>query len=250
MNNHPTEAEKLRESINRFVSQSKLFESNVVPSLADTLAKIQQTTMQSLRPIYVPQLPESMFDSLRKTLKGIFPANWPSELPDFDRIEEVIEKDGIPIVHIPRAEIVQEICDAHDYDARVQILVDRASDIADDCRDALQRVYDEIVDKQLPLAQRAIEAYQAGYFESAQALAVSVCDTYLKKMYQGTRYADIQSDLTLDNSNEVAVAVAFNFHFALASAVPFLTPWNPARGEKPPTRLSRTRVSMTQAPTI
>lgn len=188
LNDHPTEAEKLRKSISSMVSQFELFKRESVPTLADTLVKLQQAALESLRPVYVPPLPDTMFEGLRKTLRAIYPSNWPADLPDYIRIEEVLEKDGIPIVHIPRAEIVQAICDADDYEARVEILKNRRTDIAEDCKEALQGDFDPIIEKQLPLARQAVDVYQAGYPEAAQALAVSVCDTYLKQMFKDTSY--------------------------------------------------------------
>ena len=50
----------------------------------------------------------------------------PRPIPSTERMEEVLEKDGIPIVHIPRAEIVQTIVDADDYDARIKVIEERA----------------------------------------------------------------------------------------------------------------------------
>ncbi len=151
----------------------------------------------------------------------------------------MLERDGIPIAHIPRAEIVQLIVDAKDYEARIQVIDDWADDIAADCFEALQVELDQILEKQAPLAIRAIAAYQAGFFEGAQALAVSVCDTHLKKVFNRKSYKTMQADLALDKSDNMAVAAAFNYHYALTPAVPFLVPWFPGDGGDPPTKLSR-----------
>jgi len=74
----------------------------------------------------------------------------------------------IPIVHIPRAEIVQAIVDADDYDARIEVIEECADDIAVDCSVALAGEFDDGLEKQILLVRKAIEAYQAEHFEAAQ----------------------------------------------------------------------------------
>jgi len=52
-------------------------------------------------------------------------------------MQEVLENDGIPIVHVPRSSIVKAILDADDFERRVKIIEDNTDDIADDCEKAL-----------------------------------------------------------------------------------------------------------------
>lgn len=175
--------------------------------------------------------------------------NWPRPIPSTERMEEVLENDGIPIVHIPRAEIVQAIVDADDYDARIEVIEAHADDIADDCSAALAAEFDDGLEKQIPLVRRAIEAYRAGHFEAAQALAVSVCDTYLKMMFppeptprkelRRIGYAEMAEKLAIGRTEDESATWAFNVGYALAPAVQFLVDWRPENGEEPPSRLSR-----------
>jgi hypothetical protein len=151
----------------------------------------------------------------------------------------VLSVDAIPIVHIPRAEIVQAILDAEEYDARIQIIEARADDIAEDCRIAMDRDYYDELSQQLPLVRKAVVAHQDGHHEAAQALAVSVCDTYFKKLYRGASYKDMQKRVAIDQSDDMSIPYLFNLHYALAAAALFLAPWYPDRDEKPPTKLSR-----------
>ena len=95
------------------------------------------------------------------------------------------------------------------------------------------------------------QAYQAGHFEAAQALAVSVCDTYLKMMFppkptprkklRRIGYAEMAQKLAIGESEDASVTWAFNVDYALAPAVQFLVDWRPGDSEEPPSRLSRPR---------
>jgi hypothetical protein len=51
----------------------------------------------------------------------------------------VLAEDGIPIVYVPRAEIVRAILEADDYDSRIKVLVTNRHDVADDCRAAINQ---------------------------------------------------------------------------------------------------------------
>lgn len=91
----------------------------------------------------------------------------------------------------------------------------------------------------MPLALRAVEAYQAGHYEAAQALAVAICDTYLKRLFKNDRYKDMAKKVAIEESNDASAVYAFNVHYALAPAVRFLDPRWPGGEGAPPTKLSR-----------
>ncbi|CAN5628115.1 hypothetical protein BH09ACT8_BH09ACT8_61530 [soil metagenome] len=196
-----------------------------------------QTVLTNLLQIPTIQITSDVFDSLSEALEATTPANWPRPTPKLKPIEEILETDGIPIIHIPRAEIVQDILDADDYEARIGIIEQRADEIALDCKAALELDYHDRLMKQVPLARRAVETYQAGYFEGAQVLAVAVCDTYLKQLFNNLGYDKMARQVTIEKSNHKSFAWAFNVHYALAPAASFLTPWWP--GDDPLTKLSR-----------
>ncbi len=235
LNDHPDEAAKLRASIGEMVAKYKLAE-NTFAGMQEQLGKLRQQTFEAIQTTYIP---DDLFTRVRDSLAAVLPANWPNPMPDLERIHEVLETDGIPIVHIPRAEIVQAIVDSDDYDARVRIIEERADDIAEDCKLALSRDYDESLKKQVPLILRAVEAYRAGHYEAAQALAVAVCDTHLKRLFKSARYKDMAEKVAIDESTDASAIYAFNVHYALAPAVRFLDPWWPGDEGDPPAKLSR-----------
>jgi len=56
---------------------------------------------------------------------------------------------------------------------RIDLLIARAEQVADDCQKVLADVQHPLIVDQARLAIRAVEALVAGHFESAQALAES-----------------------------------------------------------------------------
>lgn len=245
LNDHPDEAKRLHAAVRSFIDQYKMADS-LMASILIQLADVRQVAYRAIKSTYIPT---ELFTKLAKQLDAILPANWPRPIPSADRMEEVLERDGIPIVHIPRAEIVQAIVDADDYNARIEVIKERADDIAVDCSAALARQFDDGLAKQIPLVRKAIETYRAGHVEAAQALAVSACDTYLKMMFPPeptTRkklrrigYAEMAEKLAIGNSEDASATWAFNIGYALAPVVQFLVDWRPEDGEEPPSRPSR-----------
>lgn len=184
----------------------------------------------------------------------ILPANWPeNSLGNLDRFKEVLAVDGIPIVHVPRAEIVTEILKAPDFAARMNIIDTRSDEIAVDCKEVLSSTFHTEIEKQAPLALEAAEAFLDGHYAAAQALAVLVCDTYLKAYLGGTiktpkgkdkkiGYPDMAKAVDLeaiDQENPLSIVLKYNY--ALGPVASFLTEWwpeDPTKGPKP-TKLSR-----------
>lgn len=192
-----------------------------------------------------------MFDSMKSglsidvgewatdTMHKAQPSNWPEDAyQSYATIKEILQTDGIPIVHVPRAEIVASLLKAQSFDDRIQLIEDRADDIAEDCRAALSGTFHREIEKQGPLALEAVETYQAGRYAPAQALAVAVCDTYLKT-YIGGRYKAMIEEVKLEKADDLPARFGFNFNYAFAPVVSFLTEWFPDSGTPAPTKLSR-----------
>lgn len=246
LNKHPEQAKQLMSSIGQML---EAYDATTV--YLEGIARLWLETQQKIADAFESiQLPVELFRKVAKQLVTLFPSNWPRPLPDINQLKEVLEQDGIPVVHIPRAEIVRAIVDAAGYDARIVIIEDRADDIAQDCMEALDERYDAgDYEKQIPLVRSAIAAFQGGHFEAGQALAVSVCDTYLKSMFppeptakqklRKIHYSEMAERLSIEKADEDSMSWAFNIGYALAAATPFLVPWEPGRGVDPPTKLSR-----------
>ncbi|WP_349269129.1 hypothetical protein MPNTM1_04554 [Mycolicibacterium parafortuitum] len=235
LDQNPSVVESIRRTSYGVLEQYRLAESARI-SVARQTEQFAQSALEAFRTMQTP------IDNLKKfqqQMAEIFPKNWRGVPFDADRMQEVLETDGIPIVHVPRSSIVKTILDADDFETRVKIIEGNMDDIADDCEKALEVEFDSWFDKHVPLARRAIEAYRNGHHEAAQALAVSVCDTYFKKFLVGKSYKKMATAVSMDEANTGSIAVSFNVLYALVPGVSFLTEWRPESATEPPTKFSR-----------
>jgi hypothetical protein len=116
--------------------------------------------------------------------RAYLPVNWPRGV-DLRRITAVIQEDGLPLVWVPPATVVEEVLKAPDRNARVAVLLRHETDLLGDCRRVLRDVTAERMSAQLPLAPAALAALEAGHHETAQALAVVVTDAVIKDWIEG-----------------------------------------------------------------
>ncbi|MFC5061115.1 hypothetical protein [Actinomycetospora atypica] len=123
-------------------------------------------------------------DSFRKWRESLLPPNLIDfELSELFRLTDIAEEQRIGVVWAPSAEVLRELLDADDEQARTAV-VDRHRDrVVDECAEVLADCEaDWLVD--LPaLLKRAVAAYRSGHPESGQALATSVLDTAIHKHF-------------------------------------------------------------------
>ncbi|KDQ01603.1 hypothetical protein EN35_20415 [Rhodococcus qingshengii] len=163
------------------------------------------------------------------TLRRAYPPNWPTDIGlDLDKLVEIAQVDGIAIFYVPRAAIVTDLVNATDTEARMTIVEQRRDEIAADCLRALPKLGHEEIGDGAVLTRSAVDASLAGHHEAAQALAVVVCDSYLKK-FLDKGYTRMRQDLTVEFTEDEVLRTLLGFTLPLATAVPFLVDW---RGEK------------------
>jgi hypothetical protein len=196
-----------------------------------------------LRPALLPDLPATFpkFQFLRtqisdflKPLLERLPPNWPDDI-DLANVEAVIQEDGLPIVWVPRAEIVTRLLAAPDRAARVEVLLAHEQEITADCRTMLATISHDTLSGQLPLAVKALDAFEAGHHEAAQALAVTVTETAVTDALGG--YAQARQKADFDPSQ--VTLRELRVKAALAPIGPFYTAWYPSSGTPAPEALSR-----------
>ncbi|NDZ93328.1 hypothetical protein G3I13_01950 [Streptomyces sp. SID6673] len=182
-----------------------------------------------------PQLARLAETSLRR----VAPPNWPYPMPDLVAVEAVLQEDGIPLVYVPRAQIVDALIDAATTDQRLAILDEKSGLIAEDCLRALPERPHADIEKQVPLVREAIEAFDVGYYGPAQALAVAVSDTYLARFIGGS-YGAMKKKASLSQyGDEEPAFQLFRMVYSIAPVTLFLTPFDPKKRKPPPDRLSR-----------
>jgi hypothetical protein len=200
-------------------------------------------------PNLLPSL-EPIIDAFTKVLVPVFktiaeslPSNWPPGI-DFDALTTAIRDDGIPLVWVPRAEIVTEVLAASDRRAKVDVLISHADQIVEDCKTVLGEVQHESLSGQKPLAVKALRAFEAGHYEAAQALAVVVTETVVTRAFEYESYTKIKRAVSFE-PDDVYIR-ELRAHAALAPIEVFFTTWHPGSGTPAPEVLSR-HVSVHQA---
>lgn len=175
------------------------------------------------------------FTSVLERYRESRPPNWPSGIK-IDRVIGVIQDEGLPLVWVPRAEIVSEVLAAPNRSARVGVLLDHIDELIEDCREVLDEISHVSLTGQLPLARKALEALEAGHAEAAQALAVVVTETAVARGISG-KYQDVKNQVLFDP--EFVHYTQLRLRAALAPIGPFYTQWYASSGTPAPEGLSR-----------
>lgn len=219
-----------------------------VPSIApqrDFAALFPKIELPDLSFVLRPLIADlgKAFAPLAKRLLESLPPNWPPDI-DFDTLTTVIRDHGLPLVWVPRAEIVSDVLAAPDRRARVEVLISRADEVAEDCRAVLREVSHDMLSGQQPLAVKVLNAFEAGHYEAAHALAVVVTETAVTRAFEYKDYADIKKAVNFDP--ELVHLTELRVQAALAPIGAFYTAWRPSWGIPVPEVLSR-HVSVHQA---
>lgn len=172
-----------------------------------------------------------MLERLRESL----PPNWPEDV-DIDKLSEVIQDEGIPLVWVPPADLITAILAAQNRSERVEILKVNTIQILEDCHRVLDDVVHESLSGQAALARTALKAAESGHAEAAQALAVVITETAIARSIGGS-YSDIKKKVLFDP--DIVPFTELRLRAALAPVGPFYTPWFPNSGTPSPEALSR-----------
>jgi hypothetical protein len=105
------------------------------------LSSFPQLSQFALSPAFV-----RMLERLRESL----PPNWPDDI-DLDKVTTIVQDEGLPLVWVPRAEIVTELLAAPDRTARVEVLLTHLDEVVDACRVVLGDVSHTSLSGQQPL---------------------------------------------------------------------------------------------------
>jgi hypothetical protein len=112
---------------------------------------------------------------LEQVWRRNLPPNW-RDLPSWKEVEDtlgIMQETGWCLVWCPRAEVIRQLLEADDSDARIRLLLESKGLVIDDLRDCLSSVTRQEVDGHRSAAMAAIEAFADGHIAAAQALAAS-----------------------------------------------------------------------------
>ncbi|MEU4576593.1 hypothetical protein [Nonomuraea sp. NPDC023979] len=173
--------------------------------------------------------------SLREWAKERLPPNWDGADVKYDKIEEILFTDGIPLVWVPRADILSKLMAGATRDDRIAVLFERRDDVRADCLACLSPIDSPDLDEWVALARKAIAAWEDGHDEAAQTLATCVTEAVITSRIAPYKAAVKQAKLDWEH-------LTFNrlkFAAAQAPIVGFYTEWYPNRGVDPLATLSR-----------
>lgn len=243
---------QIRESIKPLVPDYSQIIKPLLPDYSQIVRPLVPefaTAIQDLVKIELPKLefPKFDFPQIAELTAGIramatkllekLPPNWPRDGDLIELVFPIVQDEGIPLVWVPRSDIVTDLVEASNRADRIKILIARCDDITRDCREVLADVTHPDMANQIPLATDAISALAHGHGSAAQALATVVTETVVKRTFQ-KRYDEVRRLVKIDDPRELTVG-ELGIRTALAAIGPFYAPWWPNTGDPMPVELSR-----------
>lgn len=172
-------------------------------------------------------------------IRNAYPPNW-SSLVNPQIADEVLYKDGIPIVWVPPSEILDRMLKEPDRKARIAVLIAEQELIIKDCERVINECVHVDLEGQRPLALAALKALE-GHPETAQALAVNLTDSLIRSLpaqiLPNKQYEEIKN--TVKVNLESVIFVQMRIWYALAAIYVFFTTHYASSGMPLPTELSR-----------
>lgn len=232
-------AEQRGSQLKAFAGVQDRFVAQFVP-----LVTAQQTWFEQFRlqhrafEHFASILPKTDFAwvaDLRRTWKAAMPPNWPEDI-DYERLHVTVYEHGLPIVWVPRAEVLEEVLRQDERDERLRALREHQAEVVEDCAVVLAEVTHPRLAKQVPLARAAVDALREGHPEAAQALAVTVADSTIRE-FLDKKYGKVK-ELVWTDLDEVAI-MRLRTVAALAPVHVFFREYWPGPDTAPPVALSR-----------
>jgi hypothetical protein len=172
------------------------------------------------------------WDKFRKDLDSWLPANLRSA-DDLDAVARIALEDGLPLVWIPRAEIVDELTGAATPEDRLRILSDHSKEVLDDCEAVLRPISHEWSDQ----CGSAIEALRAGHHGPAQSHAGGIIDSIVLAVLGGNG-RQVAKQRAEDPYDDLPLRVAIE-NFVLRPLFRGFVRWFPGGGLPVPNHFAR-----------
>ena len=201
------------------------------------VAGVQQMASSALATIdwQAFTLPRNYLRSFER-LRDAWPPNW-DDGTRLDPLGSLVSDDGIPVVWLPRADVLQEVTSASDREERLNVLMERQTDCLDDARNVLAATTHPALAGQVILAWSALDSLADGHHQSAQALSCVVIESATRRdIAEGSRRT---AKLVTDRLDEAAL-VELRLWMALAPLARFYDEWRSEKTSGPaPALLNR-----------
>ena len=206
---------------------------------ASVRASIEQALKRPAFEIPKPIFPTDFVDQMQQLRRQRLPQNWPANVSArLWAAQSIIEAEGIPLAHAPRADVVGLVFEAASRNDRVKVLLAHQNEILDDCDQALAVDLHSHVIGQVPLIRQAVASYRSGHVAASQALSVVVCDTLIRANV-ASKHTTAKTTAAGADLKLAIMADILRMELALAPVVKLLTEWSPESGKPEPKELSR-----------
>lgn len=156
---------------------------------------------------------------IRELTAVYLPANWRGHDVDSAAVWE-LAAEGLPLVWVPRGEIVVELIAASDAEGRWVILAERAPDIVDDCATVTASVTLTPLLEYRERLEEAIAAHRDGHVAAAQALAAVVFTSLLQYAYGHGKLANVLKSPLRSRDPEEEELTRFRAALLIEASIP------------------------------
>jgi len=186
------------------------FTAAVVPPVVDLTAQLQKQLSMFDWPQVMPAplIPRAQLDLIRPIQANLSallpkidltplieafrrngPPNWEGLDDDvlLGTLFEIAE-GGIPTAWVPRAAVLEALVDITEVD-RPAVLVDYSAEVLEDCERLCDQIAAVDLQEQVVLLHEALQVAEIGHLAAAQALAVSIFDTVLRRTFKPKKIA-------------------------------------------------------------
>lgn len=159
-----------------------------IPGVSNVYAGIFEAVRPRWGRVLAPRLKE--FARLAAWLDGqlkdrYFPPNLANCQASASDIWGAVHDDGLPLVWIPRTELIEQLLTCGSFQERVAVLVSATQEVLNDCQHILEEVSAPHLQEYKIAAQEAIDALNSEHFRSAQALAANILEGSLNGLWDG-----------------------------------------------------------------
>jgi hypothetical protein len=167
---------------------------------------------------------EPLLEPLRQLSASIaryYPANWVEFDVDPDAALRVAQDEGLPLVWVPRGELVTALLDGPDAASRRGLLAANVNDIVADCAAVAAAVTHQSLREHRDRLLDATHAHQLGLHAPAQAMTTVVLTALLQWVYAHKELRKVKvSDFRMPEDAEEVAFRLFKVAVLIEAAVP------------------------------
>lgn len=184
-----------------------------VQSINEQMETYFSEAVSAFESISVTKTVEPLLEQFKHTISAplrMMPENIPSENGEltFREIADFVKSSPIPLYRIPRAHIVLELINAQSLSEQLSVISGHKAAILEDCNEYLSQCSAHGLEAEIrQYIIEAINAFNAGFYSAAQALAANTLESLVRILYEDktswneTRDVVRSGDLPINKQN-------------------------------------------------